>query len=150
MDKFYSKRGKKANRDRGRQGIDFSSVDDILGSTYRAQGRAMDVVEFFKRYGAGERAFADINLCCANLQRARLSGARLRGAYLRWANLRGADLRWTDLTRASLAGANLTGACLRWACLVQADLRGAIVSEEQLAQAASLKGAILPDGTMHE
>jgi uncharacterized protein YjbI with pentapeptide repeats len=118
--------------------------------TGEAEGRAMDAAELFKRYGAGERAFADINLCCANLQRAKLRGAYLHGASLRWANLRGADLRWANLTRASLAGANLTGANLKWAYLVEADLRAAIVADEQLAQAASLKGAILPDGRVHE
>jgi uncharacterized protein YjbI with pentapeptide repeats len=30
------------------------------------------------------------------------------------------------------------------------DLRGAIVTDEQLAQAKSLKGATMPDGTVHE
>jgi uncharacterized protein YjbI with pentapeptide repeats len=110
----------------------------------------MNADELVKRYQAGERAFGEINLCGANLERANLRGAQLRGIRLRWTNLRGADLRLADLTGASLTGANLTGANLRWACFLEADLRGAIVADEQLARAASLKGAILPDGTVHE
>ncbi len=39
-----------------------------------------------------------------------------------------------------LVGANLS----------RADLREARVTSKQLAQAASLKGAIMPDGTRHE
>ena len=41
---------------------------------------------------------------------------------------------------ASLTGAELTGANLHWAS----------VADSQLAQAASLKGAIMPDETVHD
>jgi uncharacterized protein YjbI with pentapeptide repeats len=51
--------------------------------------------------------------------------------------LSGADLRKTELEDANLSGADLSGA----------DLSGAKgVTEEQLAQAKSLKGATMPDG----
>jgi uncharacterized protein YjbI with pentapeptide repeats len=43
--------------------------------------------------------------------------------------------RWERLT-----GADLTGA----------DLEGAKIISEQLAQAKSIKGANMPDGTVHE
>jgi uncharacterized protein YjbI with pentapeptide repeats len=91
----------------------------------------------------------------AILGEADLRGADLSKAILRWtdllkadlfrADLRWADLRWADLRWADLRKANLTGADLR-----EADLTGAKVTEEQLAQARSLKGATMPDGTVHE
>lgn len=46
-------------------------------------------------------------------------------------------------------GADLGGANLSEAILRQANLTGADVTEEQLAQAASLEGAIMPDGTTY-
>jgi hypothetical protein len=54
--------------------------------------------------------------------------------------LRVADLRWADLR-----GANLSRADLSWATLIIAR-----VTDEQLAQAKSLKGATMPDGTKHD
>jgi uncharacterized protein YjbI with pentapeptide repeats len=69
-----------------------------------------------------------------------LSDADLQGADLSHASLRNAIL-----SRANLEGANLEGADLTWA-----DLRGAMVTDEQLAQAESLKRATLPDGSVHQ
>ena len=80
------------------------------------------------------------NLSGANLSEANLGGANLQGAFLVNADLSRANLRNANLSQADLSGANL-----RWA-----DLRGANVTEEQLAQTASLHGATLPDGTEHE
>jgi len=73
-----------------------------------------------------------------------LVGVNLTRADLRWADLEGAILHAADLR-----GADLTGATLYKADLSKANLTGARVTAEQLAQAASLKGAILPDGTRH-
>ncbi|MFQ5854268.1 MAG: pentapeptide repeat-containing protein [Anaerolineae bacterium] len=81
----------------------------------------------------------------ADLREADLRRADLREAILRTANLRGADLCGADLRGADLRGADLRGADLRGA-----DLRGATVTDEQLAHARSLEGAIMPDGTEHE
>lgn len=75
----------------------------------------------------------------ADLMGADLSYLVLSGTNLRDANLRDANLRRTDMTNVDLAGADLSGA----------DLTGALVSEEQLAQAGSLTGTTLPDGTIH-
>jgi len=122
-----------------------------------------------------EADLSGANLLRANLRRADLSGANLlnanlRGADLReadlysadlceadlrGANLREADLPGADLYEANLPGADLRGANLNSANLLQADLSEAIledayVSDEQLARARSLKGAILPDGTIHD
>ena len=95
------------------------------------------------------------NLSGANLHGANLCGAELPQASLRWADLGGADLGGADLRRANLREADLQradlgGAHLYWADLREADLSGANVNQEQLAQARSLKGATLPDGTVHE
>jgi uncharacterized protein YjbI with pentapeptide repeats len=54
--------------------------------------------------------------------------------------LGGGDLRGANLSDADLTGADLTGA----------DLEGATVTAEQLDQAKTLKGATMPDGTVHE
>jgi uncharacterized protein YjbI with pentapeptide repeats len=54
-----------------------------------------------------------------------------------------AKLYGTDLSGAELNGANLSGADLS-----QADLRGAKVTYRQLARAASLEGALLPEGVV--
>jgi uncharacterized protein YjbI with pentapeptide repeats len=104
------------------------------------------------------------NLFSADLSHANLSPTAIGGAELMYANLTGANLRGTDLTRASLrqtnlSGADLTGAYLsranlRHAKLSRADLSGANLrnvkdwTSEQLAQAGSLVGATLPDGTV--
>ena len=85
------------------------------------------------------------NLQWADLSQAQLSMAHLHEANLHDANLRGANLWWADLTGADLSGADLTGADLSGA-----NLRGAKVTNEQLRQADSLKGATMPDGTIHD
>lgn len=72
----------------------------------------------------------------------------MRGANLHKANLAGADLIWANLIGADLRGADLTRADLRHANLENANLETAIVTERQLAQAVSLKGATLPNGTI--
>jgi uncharacterized protein YjbI with pentapeptide repeats len=77
-------------------------------------------------------------------RRADLAGADLSYLVLSGTNLRDANLREANLRRADLSGVNLQGADLSGA-----DLTGARVSEEQLAQARSLAGTILPDGTIH-
>jgi uncharacterized protein YjbI with pentapeptide repeats len=107
------------------------------------------------------------NLYKTNLVRADLSGTNLRGAYLvestlEGVNLRSATLREAHLGEVNLKEADLSKADLRWASMSMADLQGARldkanlrganltgakVTPEQLAQAASLEGATLPDGT---
>jgi uncharacterized protein YjbI with pentapeptide repeats len=60
------------------------------------------------------------------------------------------DLSEEDLSGVNLSGAKLYGADLTGADLREADLERATVTDGQLAQAASLKGATMPDGTVHE
>jgi uncharacterized protein YjbI with pentapeptide repeats len=90
-----------------------------------------------------------------------LAPVDLRGAFLQETNMRRADLRATALGSADLSGADLSGADLRLANLEGADLQGAFLSEadlrgaegiteEQLEQAKSLKGATMPNGQKYE
>lgn len=100
-----------------------------------------------------------IDLEGTNLRRANLSKTALRWANLSVSNLCKANLACAELDPANLSdsdliGANLSGADLRGADLSGADLRGADltdakVEDEQLAQAKSLEGATLPDGTVY-
>lgn len=78
---------------------------------------------------------------------AQLENANLLGANLREADLYCASFRETMLTHANLERANLLGANLQDAHLVSANLDGARILVEQLAQAKSLKGTVLPEGT---
>jgi len=128
---------------------------------------------------SGYADLSDANLSKANLSKANLSNAtlviaNLSGTDLRYADLidanlspwvhlhgvtfvggvtdlsnadlRGAVLRGAHLFRANLSGANLSGADLSKANLSKATG----VSEEELEeQAKTLKGAIMPDGSIH-
>ena len=90
-----------------------------------------------------------------DLESAILMGANLESAILREVILRGADLAVADLRGADLWGADLREAILRGANLWEADLAGADlwgakVTAEQLAEAADLTNAIMPDGTKWE
>jgi hypothetical protein len=100
--------------------------------------------QVIRQYKAGERRFSRATLRSANLVGAilrniDLSFANLEKADLRSANLSGANLTGCDLTEADLRDANLNDANLVGANLYQAD-----VTREQLTQARSIKGAIMP------
>lgn len=84
----------------------------------------------------------DANLDECNLSFADLSDADLENASLREANFEGAVLEGVNF-----AGADLTNANLKMANCAAADFHDAEVTMEQLAQAARLEDAILPDGT---
>lgn len=103
-----------------------------------------------------EGAYLDrADLSGSSLEGAKLEDANLRGTFLEGANLRGTSLQGADLRGASLQGAELNGASLQGAELNGADLRGADLRGaggtmlEQLEQAASLQGTIMPDGSTH-
>jgi uncharacterized protein YjbI with pentapeptide repeats len=84
------------------------------------------------------------DLSNADLFRARLSKANLNQADLSHANLSHATLSYADLGEANLMYANLGGTWLDFT-----DLRGTRVTDKQLAQASSLHGTIMPDGSKH-
>ena len=91
----------------------------------------------------------EANLSNTNLIETDLNSANLFGADLSNANLLGASLYKANLHLANLSEALLLGTDLTGADLFGADLREANVTTEQLDKAASLKGAIMPDGTKH-
>lgn len=80
----------------------------------------------------------------ADLRGAALFGTDLRGAYLHRADLKGAVLFEADLHGTYLLGADLDGAALSGV-----DLREARVTDEQLAQAMTLVGTTMPDGSLY-
>lgn len=93
---------------------------------------------------------SDANLSWAFLNDTDLFKANLSHADLRETNLNGALLNQADLSHAELHRANLYGANLSGADLSGADLSGAIgTAPIQLAEAKSLKGATMPDVSIH-
>ena len=94
------------------------------------------------------------NLYSAKLQGAFLIEAELQEAELQEADLSEAFLRGANLYSAELQEANLQGAILQGAILQGANLRDANLSEtnateEQLQEAWTLEGTIMPDGSKH-
>jgi uncharacterized protein YjbI with pentapeptide repeats len=86
------------------------------------------------------------HLYSSDFSRANLTGADLESAILTFANLSEADLSGADLTKAEIRFADLNGAELRRANLN--DTTG-ITVETLEKQAKSLKGATMPDGSVH-
>jgi Zn-dependent protease with chaperone function len=82
----------------------------------------------------------------------RLDGLRKRSvlSFLYESGLIGKGKSIVDLSGAELVRANLSRANLSRADLGGADLGGAKVTDEQLAKAHSLLGAIMPDGKKHD
>jgi uncharacterized protein YjbI with pentapeptide repeats len=85
------------------------------------------------------------------LENARLNGAFGRKADFRWANLKGADFSGAFFSEANFSEADLNGAIMYNTDLEGANLQGAtgITNDELERQAKSLKGATMPDGSIH-
>jgi hypothetical protein len=124
-------------------------------------------LRFASLNNAAPFGLGNTHLLFAKLSEADLSHADLRYADLRYArlidaDLSSADLSDVDLDAANLSGAILSGADLSDAYLSSADLSGAnlsranlrgagvITNEELEQQAASLKGATMPNGQKYE
>ena len=90
------------------------------------------------------------NLILAGEEHVVLSRANLSAADLKAVNLAGADLRGVNLRGADLRGADLTDAILTDAILTDADRTDAWVTNEQLANCESLKGATMPNGQKYK
>ncbi|MEG4112192.1 MULTISPECIES: pentapeptide repeat-containing protein [unclassified Microcoleus] len=87
---------------------------------------------------------SEANLSVANLTAANLTEANLIQANLNHANLNVADLSGANLKNAQTYGANFSGANLE-----KANMKGANMGRANLDM-ATLTGAIMPDGTIHE
>jgi len=100
------------------------------------------------------RDLSHADLSHANLSDAFLHKVNFQEANLFGANLFRANLLQANLFRANLGEANLISADLSGADLREADLRGARlgVSKRLLVtlRGANLKGAVMPDGTIHD
>ena len=107
---------------------------------WRKKGKREKVMHHLKQAGSSGK----LDLRRRHLRKVDLSGLDLSGA-----NLSGANLSGQDLSHKNLSNVNLSEANLREANLDYADLRGTMVSLEQLREALSLQGAIMPDGTKH-
>ncbi|MEW5870760.1 MAG: pentapeptide repeat-containing protein [Chloroflexota bacterium] len=113
------------------------------------------VEELRARGNLSDNTLAWVRLRYANLQGLDLSAANLHNADLERANLERTDLAYANLEgarliRAKMQGARLDKACLAGANLVGAGLQSAVVSDEQLARAGRLRGAMLPDGSRYD
>ena len=88
-----------------------------------------------------------------NLKNANLKGANLSGAVLKNANLSNVNLAFANLDNADLRGVDLRGTKLHRTKLNGADLRGANLRYTNLyginLDNVKLKGAIMPDGSIH-
>jgi uncharacterized protein YjbI with pentapeptide repeats len=86
-----------------------------------------------------------------NMSKAKLSNVGLSKAFLSGTDLSEVILSGADLSEANLTGANLSGVRLNRADLSGANLSGAngITTEQLEQQAASLEGAIMPDGSKY-
>ena len=128
-----------------RIGDNLSGANLHKADLFRADLRRVDLRE--SNLSDADLRLADLRM--ANLSDADFSGADLRGVSLcdyllievngEDAHLQEADLSDAELSRADLSGIDLSNA----------DLYDAIVTAEQLAKAKSLKGATMPDGSIH-
>ncbi|MBK4732952.1 pentapeptide repeat-containing protein [Oxynema sp. CENA135] len=122
-----------------------SPQPDLAGSDFRGAN--------FKEKDLSGRNLSYANLSHADLSDAFLHKINLTGATLEHANLFRANLLQATLTKANLRSCNLIGADLSGADLRGADLRGAKVGSNDRIMVkltgANLRGAILPDGTIH-
>lgn len=85
----------------------------------------------------------------ANLSSALFANADLESVQLTNANLQFTRFDYANLSFAILSGADLSNANFLNANLSQADLYNTNITKEQLAEAKSLRGAIMPDGSTH-
>ncbi len=112
----------------------------------------MAIEEMRVRGWLSDGTLRGIALCKAQFQGADFMDADLCGVDFHQARLDWSDLSLTNLVsvkmvRTNLTGANFSQADIFNADLYKANLHGARnVSEEQLATAARLAGAIMPDG----
>jgi uncharacterized protein YjbI with pentapeptide repeats len=103
--------------------------------------------------GAGlvEAVLGAVDLSGANLSKINLTRANLSAVSPYGDGVFGANLSEANLSGANLSGVNLSGVNLSGVNLNEANLRGAEgVTEDQLTEVKSLKGATMPNGQRYE
>jgi uncharacterized protein YjbI with pentapeptide repeats len=137
--------------DRKGQVVRFLHEADLIGNLLEEDGEKQSIEVVMDLRSADLRG--------ANLEVADLRGASLDNADLSNTHLSGVNLYYANLYCANLSGASLNNAFLYHADLSNTNLSSANLScanlsyakewtNEQLAQASSLVGATLPDGTV--
>lgn len=120
-----------------------ANLNHVIFSDSNLSGAIFDAADLsyaeFEGADLSGANFWNTDLFSARLLEANLSNAHLREANLRNANFARANLKNADLSEADLSEANFSGA----------DLSEAKVTDEQLNSAKSLKGATMPDGSIH-
>ena len=140
---------------KGKSIVDLDGADlseaDLNGVSLRGaylSGVNLSKANLFEAYLSevelGGAHLRDAILSYANLSKADLSGANLMNAHLNRTSLEGTILSYTNLSKADLSRTDLREADLSYANLI-----GANVSPEQWNKAKSLKGATMPDGSIH-
>jgi hypothetical protein len=149
-----------------------NTIIDLLG----ADLNWAELGTFLSEINLSNAILTNAILTLSDLKNAQMNNVILTGAYLDFADLSDADLHYsrmneTNLFRAKFVGANLrdvllndsilveadlsksdlTGAIFDGANLIDANLRQALVDVTELEEKAkSLKGATMPDGSIHE
>jgi len=86
----------------------------------------------------------------ADMREAKIAGASLQDTVFLGADLGGAVLDASDFTRADFERANLRNASLKNVLFSDANLHGVEVEDEQLAAAAGMAGATMPNGKRYD
>jgi uncharacterized protein YjbI with pentapeptide repeats len=109
-----------------------------------------NVIDAFMDFAKLEKAdLSHAFLINSSLVSSNLEQAKFEFAVLDKTNLSDASLENASLCYAFLNFANLTSTNLSGADLTKANLKGAIVTDEKLAEAKSLQGATMPDGSIY-
>ena len=132
------------DREFGETGSSVKSIKKHRRETY-GWGRVVIVNRRFQNFPN----LAGKNLAGENLAGENLSHANLVQANLAYANLTKANLKHTNLSGANLTGANLTMAEYEGANFTDANLKGVLGFSTYKGDRVILKGATMPDGTIH-
>jgi hypothetical protein len=129
------------------RGADLEGIDLSEANLEGATLEYADLIKAHLEYAHLRKAHLEY----AHLREAHLEGVDLREAHLKEANLKNANLESANLSEANLEYAYLEGINLSDADMSGANLKGIIdITIEELEKSAlSLKGATMPDGSIH-
>jgi uncharacterized protein YjbI with pentapeptide repeats len=120
---------------------DSNRKDNILQSLRDAQlSDFLFVKSWLKEINLEKTNLSGINFSNANLEKAKFRRASVRGTNFENANLANSDFREANLRNAIFLNANLSN------CV----FKDAVITLEQINEAKSITGIMLPDGSIHE